>query len=30
VVMMAIYLAMSLTISAVMNGLNYMMRARSR
>jgi len=30
VVMMAGYLAMSLTISAIMNGLNYLMRARSR
>lgn len=30
VVMMAIYLAISLTISAIMNGANYMMRLRSR
>lgn len=30
VVMMAIYLALSLTISAIMNGVNYMMRQRSR
>jgi len=30
VVMMGIYLGMSLTISAVMNALNYSMRLRSR